>query len=61
MHAGERRRRYLSCTELSLGSLPAVLCDLPGGLGNECGEREPVVILVFLEISKGDEKELIEF
>lgn len=58
---GEKEGDYLSRAELLLARLPAVRCDLPGGLGDERWEREPVVILVFLEVRKGDEKELTEF
>jgi hypothetical protein len=54
MHVG---RWYLSGSELRLCRLPAVVCDLPGRLGDERREGEPVVILVFLEVGKGDEKE----
>lgn len=38
-----------------LGRCP-VLVDLPCGLGGECGEGEPVIVLVLLEISEGDEQ-----
>ena len=54
-------RCYLSCRELLLRKLPAVVCDLPGRLGDEGREGEPVVILVFLEVGKGDEQESVEF
>ena len=54
-------RCYLSCTELLLCRLPPVVCDLPGRLGDERREGEPVVILVFLEISECDEKKSVEF
>jgi hypothetical protein len=35
---------------------PPFFTDLPCWLGNECWKGEPVVILVFLEVSEGDEK-----
>ena len=41
------------------GSLPLAV-DLPCGLGGEGGEREPIEILVLLEICKGDDEEAIE-
>ena len=54
-------RCYLSCTELLLCRLPTVVCDFPCRLGDERRKGEPVVILVFLQIGKGDEKESVEF
>lgn len=54
-------RRYLSRTELLLCSLPTALRNLPCGLGDERREREPVIVLVFLEIGECDEKESVEF
>lgn len=59
VHEGERC--YLSCTKVLFGSLPAVVCDLPCWLGDERGERKPVIVLVFLEICKRDEEKSIEF
>ena len=58
-HASEAGN-YLGGTELFLGGLPAVLCNLPGGLGDKGRKSKPVVILVFLEICKGDEEELVQ-
>ena len=54
-------RDYLGWSDPLLGRLPAILCDLPGGFGDEGGECEPIIVLILLEISKGDEEESVEF
>ena len=42
-------------TECVLRACPLPV-DLPGGLCGEGGEREPVVVLVLLQVRKGDEQ-----
>ena len=58
-HASEARN-YLGGTELFLDRLPAVFCNLPGGFGDKGSKGKPIVILVFLEICKGGEEELVQ-
>jgi hypothetical protein len=39
---------------------PSLVADLPGRLGNEGRECEPVVVLVFLEVGEGDDEEAVQ-
>jgi hypothetical protein len=51
-----RERAELSCREVFLRRRPVVI-DLPQWLGREGGKSEPIVELVFLEVSEGDDQE----
>ena len=57
--AQRERTTHLIRSEGVLGSSPLAV-DLPCGLGGKGGEREPIEILVLLEICKGDDEEAIE-